>query len=117
MEAYRTEPESAEAMRVTGALTRMWGEEPVRIRTMGGDHGDVSREASRGSKLRLRNEAKSRDTGQGPEVRGRGSGAGGRGPGAERDSGAERRLGTLVSEWGKWFARWAIIISKLRRGW
>jgi acetylornithine deacetylase/succinyl-diaminopimelate desuccinylase-like protein len=36
MEAYRTEPESAEAMRVTDALTRMWGAEPVRIRTMGG---------------------------------------------------------------------------------
>src|SRR5271157_1867856 len=36
MEAYRTEPESAEAMRVTRALTRMWGAEPVRIRTMGG---------------------------------------------------------------------------------
>jgi acetylornithine deacetylase/succinyl-diaminopimelate desuccinylase-like protein len=36
MEAYRTEPESAEAMRVTLALTRMWGAEPVRIRTMGG---------------------------------------------------------------------------------
>src|SRR5271157_258955 len=36
MEAYRTEPESAEAMLVTHALTRMWGAEPVRIRTMGG---------------------------------------------------------------------------------
>ena len=36
MEAYRTEPESAEAIEVTRALTRMWGAEPVRIRTMGG---------------------------------------------------------------------------------
>src|ERR1019366_1085160 len=36
MEAYRTEPESPEAMLVTGALTRIWGAEPVRIRTMGG---------------------------------------------------------------------------------
>ncbi len=36
MEAYRTEPESAEATEVTRALTRMWGAEPVRIRTMGG---------------------------------------------------------------------------------
>ena len=36
MEAYRTEPESKEGMQVTQALTRMWGAEPVRIRTMGG---------------------------------------------------------------------------------
>jgi acetylornithine deacetylase/succinyl-diaminopimelate desuccinylase-like protein len=36
MEAYRTEPESAEAIQVTRALTRIWGAEPVRIRTMGG---------------------------------------------------------------------------------
>jgi acetylornithine deacetylase/succinyl-diaminopimelate desuccinylase-like protein len=36
MEAYRTEPESAEAIEVTRALTRMWGAAPVRIRTMGG---------------------------------------------------------------------------------
>jgi acetylornithine deacetylase/succinyl-diaminopimelate desuccinylase-like protein len=35
-EAYRTEPESPEGLRVTQALTRMWGAEPVRIRTMGG---------------------------------------------------------------------------------
>jgi acetylornithine deacetylase/succinyl-diaminopimelate desuccinylase-like protein len=35
-EAYRTEPESPEAVQVTRALSRMWGEEPVRIRTMGG---------------------------------------------------------------------------------
>ncbi|HWC98049.1 MAG TPA: M20/M25/M40 family metallo-hydrolase [Candidatus Sulfopaludibacter sp.] len=35
-EAYRTEPESADAAAVTQALTRMWGAEPVRIRTMGG---------------------------------------------------------------------------------
>ena len=36
MEAYRTEPESPEGVQVTQALTRMWGAEPVRIRTMGG---------------------------------------------------------------------------------
>jgi acetylornithine deacetylase/succinyl-diaminopimelate desuccinylase-like protein len=36
MEAYRTEPESAAGIEVTRALTRMWGAEPVRIRTMGG---------------------------------------------------------------------------------
>jgi acetylornithine deacetylase/succinyl-diaminopimelate desuccinylase-like protein len=36
MEAYRTEPESKEGMEVTQALARMWGAEPVRIRTMGG---------------------------------------------------------------------------------
>jgi len=33
MEAYRTEPESKEGIEVTQALTRMWGSEPVRIRT------------------------------------------------------------------------------------
>jgi len=36
MEAYRTEPDSAAAVRVTQALARMWGAPPVRIRTMGG---------------------------------------------------------------------------------
>lgn len=36
MEAYRTEPESKEGIEVTQALARMWGAEPVRIRTMGG---------------------------------------------------------------------------------
>ncbi len=36
MEAFRTEPESKEGIAVTQALTRMWGAEPVRIRTMGG---------------------------------------------------------------------------------
>ena len=36
MEAFRTEPESPEGMAVTQALARMWGAEPVRIRTMGG---------------------------------------------------------------------------------
>ncbi len=36
MEAYRTEPESREGVQVTQALARMWGAEPVRIRTMGG---------------------------------------------------------------------------------
>jgi len=36
MEAYRTEPDSPAAVRVTEALTRMWGSPPVRIRTMGG---------------------------------------------------------------------------------
>jgi acetylornithine deacetylase/succinyl-diaminopimelate desuccinylase-like protein len=36
MEAYRTEPESPEGMAVTQALARMWGAQPVRIRTMGG---------------------------------------------------------------------------------
>jgi len=35
-EAYRTEPESAEGVAATQALTRVWGAEPVRIRTMGG---------------------------------------------------------------------------------
>ena len=36
MEAYRTEPDSPEAVKVTEALTRMWGAPPVQIRTMGG---------------------------------------------------------------------------------
>ena len=35
-EAFRTEPEAPESVEVTRALTRMWGAEPVRIRTMGG---------------------------------------------------------------------------------
>jgi len=35
-EAYRTEPESPEGVATTQALTRIWGAEPVRIRTMGG---------------------------------------------------------------------------------
>ena len=35
-EAYRTEPESPEGAATTQALARMWGSEPVRIRTMGG---------------------------------------------------------------------------------
>jgi acetylornithine deacetylase/succinyl-diaminopimelate desuccinylase-like protein len=35
-EAYRTEPESAEGVAATQALARVWGAEPVRIRTMGG---------------------------------------------------------------------------------
>jgi acetylornithine deacetylase/succinyl-diaminopimelate desuccinylase-like protein len=36
MEAYRTEPESPEAERAAAALRRMWGAEPVLIRTSGG---------------------------------------------------------------------------------
>ena len=36
MEAYRTEPDSPEAVKVTEALTKMWGAPPVLIRTMGG---------------------------------------------------------------------------------
>lgn len=36
MEAFRTEPESPEGVLLTRALQRMWGAEPVRIRTMGG---------------------------------------------------------------------------------
>jgi acetylornithine deacetylase/succinyl-diaminopimelate desuccinylase-like protein len=36
MEAYRTEPDSPAAVRVTEAMERMWGEPPVQIRTMGG---------------------------------------------------------------------------------
>jgi acetylornithine deacetylase/succinyl-diaminopimelate desuccinylase-like protein len=36
MEAYRTEPDSPAAVRVTGALERIWGAPPVQIRTMGG---------------------------------------------------------------------------------
>jgi acetylornithine deacetylase/succinyl-diaminopimelate desuccinylase-like protein len=35
-EAYRTEPDSPEAVRVTRALERMWGAPPILIRTMGG---------------------------------------------------------------------------------
>jgi len=35
-EAFRTEPEAPESVEVTRALARMWGAEPVRIRTMGG---------------------------------------------------------------------------------
>ena len=35
-EAFRTEPEAPESVEVTRALLRMWGAEPVRIRTMGG---------------------------------------------------------------------------------
>ncbi|HEY1336055.1 MAG TPA: M20/M25/M40 family metallo-hydrolase [Bryobacteraceae bacterium] len=35
-EAYRTEPESPEGVRITRALERIWGATPVRIRTMGG---------------------------------------------------------------------------------
>lgn len=35
-EAFRTEPESAEAVAVTRALEQMWGAPPVLIRTMGG---------------------------------------------------------------------------------
>jgi acetylornithine deacetylase/succinyl-diaminopimelate desuccinylase-like protein len=35
-EAFRTEPESAEAVAVTQAMQRMWGAPPVLIRTMGG---------------------------------------------------------------------------------
>ncbi len=35
-EAFRTEPEAPESVEVTAALTRMWGEPPVLIRTMGG---------------------------------------------------------------------------------
>jgi acetylornithine deacetylase/succinyl-diaminopimelate desuccinylase-like protein len=35
-EAFRTEPEAAESVEVTAALTRMWGAPPVLIRTMGG---------------------------------------------------------------------------------
>jgi acetylornithine deacetylase/succinyl-diaminopimelate desuccinylase-like protein len=35
-EAFRTEMDSAPAVAVTRALTAMWGEDPVRIRTMGG---------------------------------------------------------------------------------
>ena len=35
-EAFRTEPEAPESVEVTRALERMWGAEPVRIRTMGG---------------------------------------------------------------------------------
>jgi acetylornithine deacetylase/succinyl-diaminopimelate desuccinylase-like protein len=35
-EAYRTEPESAEAVRAAAALGAMWGAEPVLIRTSGG---------------------------------------------------------------------------------
>lgn len=35
-EAFRTEPEAAESVEVTRAVERMWGAEPVRIRTMGG---------------------------------------------------------------------------------
>ncbi|HKE29028.1 MAG TPA: M20/M25/M40 family metallo-hydrolase [Bryobacteraceae bacterium] len=36
MEAYRTEPDSPAAVKVTDALTKMWGAPPVMIRTMGG---------------------------------------------------------------------------------
>jgi acetylornithine deacetylase/succinyl-diaminopimelate desuccinylase-like protein len=36
MEAYRTEPDSPAAVKVTDALTRMWSAPPVQIRTMGG---------------------------------------------------------------------------------
>jgi acetylornithine deacetylase/succinyl-diaminopimelate desuccinylase-like protein len=35
-EAFRTEPESPAAMEVTRAMERMWGAQPVLIRTMGG---------------------------------------------------------------------------------
>jgi acetylornithine deacetylase/succinyl-diaminopimelate desuccinylase-like protein len=35
-EAFRTEPEAPESVEVTRVLARMWGAEPVRIRTMGG---------------------------------------------------------------------------------
>ena len=35
-EAYRTELDSPPAVAVTRALAAMWGEDPVRIRTMGG---------------------------------------------------------------------------------
>lgn len=36
MEAFRTDPDSLAALRVTQALERMWGAPPVQIRTMGG---------------------------------------------------------------------------------
>ncbi|HXS93578.1 MAG TPA: M20/M25/M40 family metallo-hydrolase [Candidatus Limnocylindrales bacterium] len=36
MEAFRTEPESPEGERAAAALRRIWGVEPVQIRTMGG---------------------------------------------------------------------------------
>lgn len=36
MEAFRTEPDSPAASRVTAALERIWGAPPVQIRTMGG---------------------------------------------------------------------------------
>jgi acetylornithine deacetylase/succinyl-diaminopimelate desuccinylase-like protein len=36
MEAFRTEPDSPAAARVTAALQRIWGAPPVQIRTMGG---------------------------------------------------------------------------------
>jgi acetylornithine deacetylase/succinyl-diaminopimelate desuccinylase-like protein len=35
-EAYRTDMDNPEAARLTGAIRTMWGEEPIRIRTMGG---------------------------------------------------------------------------------
>jgi acetylornithine deacetylase/succinyl-diaminopimelate desuccinylase-like protein len=35
-EAFRTEPESPESIRITSALGRIWGAPPVSIRTMGG---------------------------------------------------------------------------------
>lgn len=35
-EAFRTEPEAPESVEVTRALARIWGADPVRIRTMGG---------------------------------------------------------------------------------
>lgn len=35
-EAYRTDLDNPEALRLTRAVERMWGQEPVRIRTMGG---------------------------------------------------------------------------------
>jgi acetylornithine deacetylase/succinyl-diaminopimelate desuccinylase-like protein len=35
-EAYRTEPETREALEVTRALERIWNAPPVLIRTMGG---------------------------------------------------------------------------------
>ena len=36
MEAFRTDPDSPAAVKVTAALLRMWGAPPVQIRTMGG---------------------------------------------------------------------------------
>lgn len=36
MEAFRTEPEAPESVEVTEALTRIWGTQPVLLRTMGG---------------------------------------------------------------------------------